>query len=95
MKLRVLELCKSQNIMQKELAEKIGVGPVGLSKAINGNPTMETLEKIASALGVEVVELFAPQEKHRLTCPSCGAQLRVEQITLPSPASSPASGTPD
>lgn len=29
-----------------------------LSRAINGNPTLETLEKIASALGVDVPELF-------------------------------------
>lgn len=29
-----------------------------LSRAINGNPTLETLEKIANALGVPISELF-------------------------------------
>ena len=29
-----------------------------LSRAINGNPTLETLEKIANALDVPVTELF-------------------------------------
>ena len=53
-----LELCKEAGINQTELAEKIGLSRVGLSKAINGNPTIGTLEKIADALGVPVTELF-------------------------------------
>lgn len=38
----------------------MGVPPESLSRAIsdNGNPTLSTLEKIAAALGVEVVDLF-------------------------------------
>lgn len=58
MKLRILEICKQAGITQKELAERIGLSAVGLSKAINGNPTKETLEKIASALNVRITELF-------------------------------------
>ena len=58
MKLRILELCKNKGITQKALAEQIGLSAVGLSKAINGNPTLSTLEKIANALGVDIVELF-------------------------------------
>ena len=58
MKLRILEICKQVGITQKELAERIGLSAVGLSKAINGNPTKDTLEKIASALNVKITELF-------------------------------------
>lgn len=58
MRFRILELCKEAGINQTELAEKIGLSRVGLSKAINGNPTISTLEKIADALGVPVTELF-------------------------------------
>ena len=36
MKLRILEICKQAGITQKELAERIGLSAVGLSKAING-----------------------------------------------------------
>lgn len=43
---------------QTELADKIGLSRVGLSKAINGNPTVDTLERIASALEVDITELF-------------------------------------
>lgn len=58
MKLRILDICKQAGITQKELAERIGLSPVGLSKAINGNPTKDTLEKIANALNVRITELF-------------------------------------
>lgn len=58
MKLRILTICKQAGITQKELAERIGLSAVGLSKAINGNPTKDTLEKIASALNVRITELF-------------------------------------
>ena len=55
---RIKELCQGQGITQKELAERIGLSAVGLSKAINGNPTKDTLEKIANALNVRITELF-------------------------------------
>ena len=58
MRFRILELCKEAGINQTELADKIGLSRVGLSKAINGNPTVDTLERIASALEVEITELF-------------------------------------
>lgn len=58
MKLRILDICKQVGITQKELAERIGLSAVGLSKAINGNPTKDTLEKIVSALNVKITELF-------------------------------------
>ncbi len=58
MKLRILDICKQAGITQKELAERIGLSAVGLSKAIKGNPTKDTLEKIASALNVRITELF-------------------------------------
>ena len=58
MKLRILDICKQVGITQKELAERIGLSALGLSKAINGNPTKDTLEKIASALNVKITELF-------------------------------------
>ena len=41
---RILEICKERGITQKELAEIIGISRVGLSKALNGNTTIGTLE---------------------------------------------------
>lgn len=58
MELRVKEICKEKGILFKDLAEKLGVTDVGLRKQVQGNPTIGTLEKIAEALGVDLVELF-------------------------------------
>jgi len=77
MKLRVIEICKQKGLTQKELAMKVGLTPVGLSKAINGNPTKDTLERIASALCVPVTDLFEPPSTDVITCPQCGAKFQL------------------
>lgn len=59
MELRIKELCKEKGLTLQQVAEYMGVNRVSLSNSINGNPTIGTLEKVAAALGVEVVELFA------------------------------------
>ena len=58
-KFRIKEICREKGITQKDLAEKIGISAVGLAKAIAGNTTIGTLERVADALGVDIVELFA------------------------------------
>ena len=58
MRFRILELCKEVGINQTELADKIGLSRVGLSKSIYGNPTVDTLERIATALNVDITDLF-------------------------------------
>ena len=58
MDLRVKELCKERGMLMENLAQILGVTRITLTRNINGNPTMETLQKIASALNVQVWELF-------------------------------------
>ena len=77
--LRISEILKSKGMTQTDLAEKIGISRVGLSKAINGNTTIATLSKIASALDVTVPELFAPAGTNTITCPHCGAVLEIRE----------------
>jgi transcriptional regulator with XRE-family HTH domain len=60
MNLRVKEICKEKGLTVQDLADKMEMKRESLSRAINGNPTFETLEKIANALGVDITELFAP-----------------------------------
>lgn len=64
---RIKELCKEKSITQKELAEKIGISAVGLAKAIAGNTTIGTLERIADALNVPITELFNTGTDEELT----------------------------
>ena len=61
MKLRVKEICKSKGLLMEELASKLGIARVNFTKTINGNPTVESLKKIADVLNVSIVELFEPQ----------------------------------
>ncbi|MEG1693460.1 MAG: helix-turn-helix transcriptional regulator [Bacteroidales bacterium] len=56
--LRIQDILKEKGITQKELAEKIGTSPSSLAQVIKGNISIDTLYKIAEALGVEITDLF-------------------------------------
>lgn len=56
---KVKELCNNQGITMKELATKMKIAPESLSRALNGNPQLSTLEAIASNLDVNISELFS------------------------------------
>ncbi len=57
---RIQELRKSKKLTQEELAEKIGIGTPNISYFETGrfSPAIETLERIAKALDVEIYELY-------------------------------------
>lgn len=76
--LRIKEVMQERGMTQKKLAEEIGVAEISLSRSLRGNPTVETLDKIASALGVEIQELFK-SEKGVITCPNCGKKFKMEE----------------
>lgn len=77
MNLRIKEICKEKGVTITSLAEKLNIKQESLSRAINGNPTVETLQKIADALGVSIVELFAQPQNEPYKCPKCGANLQI------------------
>ena len=79
MELRVKQICKEKGILFKDLAAAVGVHYVTLRSSLQGNPTIGTLEKVATALGVSVPELFAPQPTNTITCPHCGKLIKVEK----------------
>ena len=58
--LSVRMLCRKQGITMRQLAEKMQIAPESLSRAINGNPQLSTIAKIAECLNVEVYDLFNP-----------------------------------
>lgn len=58
MSLRVKEVLKEKGYTIQSLSEAMGVNRVSLTNSINGNPTVETLEKIASTIGIDISELF-------------------------------------
>lgn len=78
--IRIKELCKEKGIMMKDLAERLGITPTGLSKSIGQDyPQLQTLERIANALEVEVSELFVSRDTS-LHCPKCGARLQLKEV---------------
>lgn len=50
--------CRKQGITMRQLAEKMQIAPESLSRAINGNPQLSTIQAIAKNLNVEVADLF-------------------------------------
>jgi len=57
---RIKELRKAKKLSQDKLSEQIGIDPKHLSRIEVGNsyPSLNTLEKIAIALNVEIKEFF-------------------------------------
>lgn len=76
-KLIIKELLKAMDITSAEVAKRMGISPTALSLAINGNPTVETLNKIADAVGVPVTDLFEQPGTSRLVCPHCGKPIEI------------------
>lgn len=82
MGLRIKEVIKEKGFSVTGLAEKMGINRVNLSNMINGNPTFETLEKIADALEVPITELFS--KGNTISCPHCGKpiSIKIEAVNI-------------
>ena len=56
----VKRLCREQKKQLKDLASEMGVAPASLNRAMYGNARLDTIEKMATALGVSIKSLFDP-----------------------------------
>ena len=56
----VRRICKEQGKQMKDLAADMGIDPASLTRALNGNARLDTVQKLATALGVSVKSLFEP-----------------------------------
>lgn len=74
---QVKEILKRKGMTAKELAAKLGISEGALSKSLSGNPTLERIEQIASALGVPVSDLFAAPKEGVIHCPKCGTEIKL------------------
>ena len=87
MQVRIKEIMVEKGVSSVSLADIIGVSKVTVSNLINNKtmPSVETLEKIATALNVPMWQLFASPEEIQpqsdgvsITCPNCGKEFEVE-----------------
>lgn len=51
-------ICKEQGKQMKDFANDMGIDPASLTRALNGNTCLDTAQKIATALGVSLKNLF-------------------------------------
>ena len=58
----VSRILKEKHMQQKDLAQKLGKTPAFISNTLSGNPTLETLQSIASALSVPVSTLLRDEK---------------------------------
>lgn len=76
--LRVKEIAKQKGLTIADIAKRMDIQAPALSRIINGsNTTTDTLQKIANALEVTIPELFERTKADVITCPNCGARLKV------------------
>lgn len=61
--LRIKQIAKERGFTMVQVAEKLGINPVSLSTAVNGNPTVATLGKIANVLGVDISDFFEKNDR--------------------------------
>ena len=80
--LQIKEALKKRGLTQNELADRLGINRVSLSRLLSDKNDMRisTLKKIADAIGCDVAEFFTPAETaehNNITCPHCGAKLVI------------------
>lgn len=54
----IKKVLKAKGVSAKDVAAKMDITPIGLSQHINGNPSVQVLERIAEAVGCEVGDFF-------------------------------------
>lgn len=74
-----------KGMTMEQIAKAIGITKGGLSKALNGNPTLKTLRAVAEVLNVPLTALFADEGGESMTpntsthvCPHCGKPITIK-----------------
>lgn len=68
---------KSHGYTVQEVADRMGISRIGLSQHINGNPSVEVLDRIATAIDCQVGDFFESSKDNTIICPNCGATLKL------------------
>lgn len=83
----VKAIARQKGMTMEQIAQRFGITKGGLSKALNGNPTLKTLRSVAEILSVPVTDLFADEEEPKrsaeaptMVCPHCGKGFKLIKI---------------
>jgi len=82
--LRLKEILKEKNLTMAQLADLSGITAANLSNYTNGkvSPTLDSLNKIAKALNIDVTELFRKKENIRLFAEYEGSTYEIKTNEL-------------
>ena len=80
--MHIKEALKKRGLKQNDLADRLGINRVSLSRLLSDKNDMRisTIKKIADAIGCDVAEFFTPEETEDhnvITCPHCGEKLVI------------------
>ena len=80
--MHIKETLKQRGLKQNDLADRLGINRVSLSRLLSDKNDMRisTIKKIADAIGCDVAEFFTPAETEDhnvITCPHCGEKLVI------------------
>ena len=80
--MHIKEALKKSGLKQNDLADRLGINRVSLSRLLSDKNDMRisTIKKIADAIGCDVTEFFTPDENadhNAITCPHCGEKLVI------------------
>lgn len=78
MALNIKAAIKKKGLTSIEVAKRMNVTPAGLSNSINGNPSVDTLERIAEAIGCDISDLFDGRNEQSINCPHCGEPITIK-----------------
>ena len=82
MALNIKKAIFDRGLEVREVATRMGITNVTLSRHINGNPSVDILNRIAEAIGCDVTDLFDTHQttddnENVIVCPKCGTRLKV------------------
>ena len=80
--MHIKEALKKRGLKQNDLADRLGINRVSLSRLLSDKNDMRvsTIKKIADAIGCDDAEFFTPEETkdhNTITCPHCGEKLVI------------------
>lgn len=78
-KLQIKKVIAAHGFTISEVAERLGISRIALSRHVNGNPSADVLIRIAGAVGCKVGEFFEDEcrDEANVTCPHCGKVVRI------------------
>ena len=80
MELKIREALKKKGKTAVWLAVEIGITQPSISNIVNNkvSPSLDTVQRIAKALDIDIVELFEPRKEMYIKCPHCGNDLNIK-----------------